>query len=569
MSDSLWERCSIGQIQDLSLEIAESASSLSKRGKDAFLSVYKQCGEDVAALAYKLVYPDFTWDASRSGIGGKTLDELTHFSEDILNLLKKHKDAPGLEEFDYHEKRARFVRCGVDKKIATNLVQLESQLGYFPAAALVWMKLLSLNDRDSLIWRHGTYIWKDAHIKALDVIAEQLGITSERCRQVRSGFLDDLASFLAGLGINDSCPYDYLDKELENIVNNAEGTGFTADFIRFILGSAFPDLSVVGKTEDSLFVKMKGGTNDTFVAAVPTALAQKYDFKSFLLEIESFNEEKSVSVRYFQLPDWSIEAKSLAASLARLRYGWVQEGESLVVPPNADKNRPEIMEDIIRDAGHPLTIEEITSEYERRYPDRKTDPTKVRGNMQVNPKIIPIGRSGVYSLSEWVHGSARGGTIRSFVRECLDNSETHIVPAKEVFDYVRNFRPTTTDANILSNLMLDSEKSFRVIWKDGISYLNYTSESIPEGYKQLTRTICERRSFEESIAMLDDFIALNGQMPRSGCDPEQSRLARFISTQRSNRRRGLSSQKELDELQRIESSLKHDARQLELFPLDE
>ncbi len=90
------------------------------------------------------------------------------------------------------------------------------------------------------------------------------------------------------------------------------------------------------------------------------------------------------------------------------------------------------MEDIIRVAGHPQTIDEIASGYARRYSGRNADWNKIRANMQSNPRIVPIGRSGVYSLAVWTSGKARGGTIRSFVREYLDNSETHIVPTREV-----------------------------------------------------------------------------------------------------------------------------------------
>ena len=198
-------------------------------------------------------------------------------------------------------------------------------------------------------------------------------------------------------------------------------------------------------------------------------------------------------------------------------------------------------------------LDEIAEEYAKRYPNRATDPTRIRANMQGNPRIVPIGRSGVYSLAEWNTGKARGGTIRSFVRECLDNSDTHIVPAREVYEYVRQFRPSSTDENIITNLMLESEKTFRIIWKDGISYLNYSTGPIPEGYKQITRSFTERRSFQESIALLDKFISLHGRMPRICEDPEQTRLARFLSNLRSLRRRNLLPKEEMEELQRVES----------------
>lgn len=565
MSSSLWSESPVAHIQDLSVEILSRASSLSKRGKDAFRALYSQCGEDVATLAYTLMAPDFSWADYHPGIGGITLEELTAFSASILELVRRCKDAPGLEQWDIYEKKFRLSRYGIAPDRADELLQAQRALGYFPVVALTLAWLSSGDERDYYIFRHGFAIWEDACEEPLAAIAAHLGITAERCRQIRKHLFGELADFLQTIETDGPCPYDCLDGNVQSVVNEAEGTAFTADFIRFILGSSYPELTVIGDAEVSFLVKLKGGTDDAFVAAIPQGPAQEADFNAFLDGIEAKNVEKRTEVQYYPLPDSSPQARNLAATLARLRYGWTEEGGQLVIPTNADKNRSDIMENIIRDAGRPLSMEEIIKEYARRYPDRTTDPAKIRGNMQVNPCIVPIGRSGVYSLAEWRDGSARGGTIRSFVRECLDSSETHIVPTQEVFDYVRRFRPTSSNENIVTNLMLETEKSFRVIWKGDISYLSYSTEPIPEGYRQLTRTVTERRSFEESIALVDRFISRNGYMPKVCDDPEQTRLARFLTTQRSLRRRGLLTQEEISEFNRIESKANGGCVQLELF----
>lgn len=565
MSSSLWSESPVAHIQDLSVEILSRASSLSKRGKDAFRALYLQCGEDVATLAYTLMAPDFSWTACHPGIGGITLEELTAFSNGILELVRRYKGAPGLDQWDIYEKKSRISRYGIASDRADELLQAQRALGYFPVVALTLAWLSSGDERDYYIFRHGFAIWEDARQEPLAAIAAHLGITSERCRQIRNRLFGELADFLQTIETEGPCPYDCLDGNLQSIVNEAESAAFTADFIRFILGSSYPQLKVIGDAEASFLVKLKGGTDDAFVAAIPRVLAQETDFNEFLDGIEAKYAKKRTEVQYFPLPASNPQARNLAAALARLRYGWVEEGDLLVIPPNADKNRSDIMEDIIRDAGRPLSMDEITKEYANRYPGRTADPAKIRGNMQVNPRIVPMGRSGVYSLAEWSDGSARGGTIRSFVRECLDSSETHIVPTQEVFDYVRRFRPTSSNENIVTNLMLESEKPFRIIWKGDISYLSYSSEPIPEGYRQLTRTVTERRRFEESIALVDRFISRNGHMPKVCDDPEQTRLARFLTTQRSLRRRGLLTQEEISEFNRIESKTNGGCVQLELF----
>lgn len=565
MSSFIWSDNTVEHIQDLSVEVLERVSVLSKRGRDAFLAFYYQCGEDMATMAYTLMLPDFAWDRYHSGIGGKTRDELSGFSSEILELLGRYKDTPGLEEWDVHQKKARIARCGISGKDVDIISELEQSLGYFPTAAFVLKWMSSRNERDFYIYRHGFSVWRDPQEESLLEMACNLGITTERCRQVRNILFADLLSLMQGLALEDACPYDCFCRDLDSRVNGMEGTDFNVNFIRFILGSSYSSLSSVGNIEDALLVRKRGGTGDAFVAAVPESVAASFDVNAFLAETESLNGEKSTETRYGKLPEWNLEAGNLAAKLVDLRYGWKVTGESFVIPPNADKNRSDIMEDIIRDADRPLSMEEIVAEYSRRYPDRQADPAKIRGNMQVNPRIVPIGRSGVYSLEEWTSGSARGGTIRSFVRECLDRSETHIVPSREVCEYVRRFRPSSSDENIISNLMLETEKSFRVIWKDGVSYLSYSAEPIPEGYRQIVRSVTDRRSFEESISLLDGFISRFGRMPKVCDNPEESRLARFLSNVRSLRRRGMLTEDELSELCRIESRLSDGSIQLQLF----
>lgn len=562
---SLWTDSPIQHIQDLAPQLQERASTLSKRGKDAFVSLFRQCADDVAQLAYTLMAPSFSWEDCHPGLGGKTLGELAGFTREILDLIQENKDAPGLEEWEDYSKRFLIMKYITEREEVDELLNLERTLGYFPLSAFVLAWLSSRSGRDSYIYRHGFAIWEYTENEGIAQMAEHLNITNERCRQIRSHLFVVLRSFLQELSLEGPCPYDYLSPELGAFVNNAENSAFTPDFIRYMFGQAYRDLCTVGLAEDSLLVKLKGGTADVFVAALPNSLVQKFDFNAFLSNIESVNGKKRTEIQRIPLPDGDEEVSAVAATLALLRYDWKRDNKVLLAPPNTDKNRPDIMEDIIRAAGHPLSIDEIVREYSARYPDRVADHAKIRSNMQVNPHIVPIGRSGVYSLSEWTSGSERGGTIRSFVRECLDGSETHIVPAMEVFEYVRRFRPSSSDENIVTNLMLETEKSFRIIWKDGMSYISYSAEEIPQGYKQITRHFCERRSFEESVALLERFIAKIGRMPKVGDDPDETRLARFLSNERSQRRHGMLTEKEMSELNRLEKKASENAIQLELF----
>lgn len=289
---TLWSEKSIEHIQELEVEIIDRASSLPKRAKDAFLALYHQCNADVATMAHALMAPDFLWTSYHQGIGGKTLDELTTFTKGILELVGRHKGAAGLGDWELVEEKCRLLHYGITEEDAEKLLQSERTLGYFPVVAFVQAWLSSKNERDRHIYRHGLAIWEDAQEESLASMAEQFDITAERCRQIRNHLFEELSDYLHTIETEGPCPYDCLDKDLASKVNQAEGTAFTADFIRFILGSVYPHLTVVGAPQDCFLVKLKGGTEDAIVAAIPRTLAETFDFNSFLTAAQTRNTEK-------------------------------------------------------------------------------------------------------------------------------------------------------------------------------------------------------------------------------------------------------------------------------------
>ena len=565
LATSLWGQGPVHEIQDLSFEILTRATRLSKRGKDAVRALFNQCGRKVAPFAYTLMNPAFSWANVAEGLGGKTLGELSDFTEDILKLLAGFQTVPGLEDWNVRQGKAKLIRFGLSGDQADGIIRLEHELGHFPLATFLRDWFSAHPERERYIFRHGFAVWEATEPEDLGTMGERLSVTRERLRQIRVRLAQELATMLDGLSLPGPCPYPVLSPDCAALTNKEEDTSFTADFLRYAIGLAFNDLSLVGSPLESFFVKLRGEAEDSFVAAIPSVLARQYDFNAFLAEMEAVNGRKRLETTRWELPSETGEITETAAMLALLRYGWKTEEGELVIPPNAEKNRSDIMEDIIRSAGRPLTIEEIAEEYVRRYPDRKTDRSRIQGNIHVNPRIVPMGRTGVYSLSEWNTGAERGGTIRSFVRECLDNSESHLVPAKEVYEYVRRFRPSSTDTNILSNLMLETEKSFLLVWKEDIPYLTYTSDGIPEGYRKYYRAFEGVRSSEESMEQLNRFVSRFGRMPRVCADSEETRLARFLSKVRGFRRRGLLKEEDRVALQAIESRLDGGVLQLELF----
>ena len=558
---SIWEDCSLTSAQELEPLILDASSKLSKRGRDAFNSVYRKSG-NVSSFAHLIISADFSWK-SLSHIGQKTCQELTDFTASLLDLFQKHKNLKGIEDWESLKREYDLRSLGIRPKDAKRIVSIEHNIGHFPLCAFTYSWIIALDERDKFICENGMNIWSNRELMGLTDIAEHLDITNERARQLRVKVFDDLKSIISRISTDVHCHYDFLSESLVKDTEDKEGSSFNANFTRFLIGSYYNEMMVVGNVEDAIMFKLRGGDAAAFIAAVPRELCSEFDFNGFIEQLSALHKEPHTETILFPLPE-NTRLNEVSSKLAYLNFGWKTDDSSLVIPPNADKNLPEIMEDIIKRAGHPLTIDQILEEYARLYPSRIADKNRIRANMQSNPRITPIGRSGVYSLSDWKDGSSRGGTIRSFVRECIETSESHIVPMSQVIEYVRQFRPTITQENLIANLMLETEKSFSVIWKDNESYLTYSSQDVPDDFKKITRTYSGRRSFEENIELLKKFISEQGRMPQRGRDNDESRLAAFLSNQRSLRQRGLISKEREAIIEDIEKRLSG-PMQLELF----
>lgn len=536
---SIWNIDKISHCQELEPIILELASNLTKRSRDAFIKIYD--GE-VAKLAYTLLDPCFNWKEIHQ-LGDKSIKELNEFSEAALSLLVSHKDAEGLEEWERRIRCKYLADSGIHPYLTEELIELWDRLGYFPASAMVAAWIKGRDERDQTFFNENFGIWTNRTPICLADMASNLGITNERARQIRMVAYKDLTSFVSHLHTGDKCPYDCLDKSLESTVAEAEGTCFNGNFLRYIIGSIYPGLRVVGNVQDSILPKLKGGCADAFVAAINEEHSELFDFERFISTLQELNQVKRTDIRYISLPQ-DEGLHHIASKLANLMYGWEEYEGQILVPANADKNLPEIVEDILRDAGHTLSLAEIMKEFSIRYPNRIVEASRIRGNIHNNPNIRPIGRSGVYSLAEWKDGNQRGGTIRQFVRECLDESPNRIVPTTEVLSYVRQFRPETKETALVCNLSLESSKMFSIVWKDDVAHIMYSEDPIPEGFRKITRTVVQRRTFQESMSLVNSFIEQHGHLPRYNGDDHERRLSRFLITQRNLQKRGLLNEEE-------------------------
>ena len=290
------------------------------------------------------------------------------------------------------------------------------------------------------------------------------------------------------------------------------------------------------------------------LALVPKALSEIFDFHSFVHFFEQLQDAKRADdisiplqenmlrffrdrVYYEKMDELSVYCRKILRSV----FGFdVNNSDMVIVERNASRNNTEWVEIIIREVGHPMTIEEIYDELEKRHPGKSKSPVALSGAVRMNPNLVPIGRSSTFGLREWSGGSHRGGTIREFATEYLLSLDRPIAELPDIAKYVRQFRPTSSDKSINANLLLEANGAFDVFFKGDSRYIGLSGYDYGDEYRRFDRNKDAKRDFKTSCTLLEEFVAENGRLPFSHkVDEEEKRLARFWNVQLAQLEKGL------------------------------
>ena len=129
-------------------------------------------------------------------------------------------------------------------------------------------------------------------------------------------------------------------------------------------------------------------------------------------------------------------------------------------------------------------------------------------------------------------GEHRGGTIREFATEFLLSLPMPIAPLEDIGNYVRQYRPSSSDKSIYSNLLLEANGAFDIFFKGDTRYIGLSSYDFGEEYRRFDRNKDAKRDFKSSCTLLEEFVAENGRLPFShNVEEEEKRLARFWNVQ--------------------------------------
>lgn len=541
---------------------------LSTRSDNRINWLLEECNNSLSAFYERICDPDCI--KSIPTIGRKSTPEIKDFFVRARLFLEQFPDEESVSSRVKHHLIASPTALGLPNEAMELLREQEDALGYFPMFAAIQLFLDNQPEEKKTLIDGCLYIHQGQELPERDEVAEVLKLSPERVRQKRNkliGKLPDYFKTYYNLGFITENPYRYQMTHYEDDINAAEGTDFSLNFITWVLGSVFDDLTLIGDP-----VKSIGGYFDTdqYLCIVPTALTRLFDFEAFIEDLENRMQERRMGEEKVNLKslinahlkvqyceDELPEIETTCRSILYLHFPVEVDLGNVILPANAYKTNQFILEEILRAAGHPMTFDELYEEYLYQYPERDSTESSLRGAIGGNKNIVPFGRTSTYGLREWNNSSYRGGTIREFVCEYLDSLDEPIAPADDVCEYVRRFRPDTSDSSISSNLMQEQSRKFVVLVKDGVRYFGYSNANYGDEYKVVGGDRRMKRTTQESMQLLEEFILREGRYPyHNEDDEEEYRLYRFIGNRRSACSRNVIPLEEIEEWRAFEEKYK-------------
>lgn len=474
-------------------------------------------------------------------VGRNTAYEISDLFVRIKDYLERFADEQAVTEAvtRFFTKTYDDLRIPADEQ--ERIRDLEASLGHFPLFAAIYAYLEGMEGEERAIIDGCILIHENQSHHDKDEVAAIVGLSPERVRQKRNKLIESLASYFVTYrtyGFVDKCPYNYQMNRVNEVINATEGTDFSFHFVNWVLASTFDEISIFGDVMRTLTGKYE---KHFFVCLAPAYLCQYMDFNAFLEDVEARLAEKRIDEEKVSLrnlidshlktqycEDEMPAIETACRSILFLHYPVEVDFGSVIFKANARKNNPIIVEEILRAAGHPMTLEEIYDEFIYQYPERYTEMNSFRSNISNNPNIIPIGRTSTYTLAEWEGENIRGGSIRQIVADYLREHTPTVVSLSEITEHVCQFRPTTDEYNILTNLMLEKNGHFSFFFKNGVKYVGLAEDTYPVEFFPYSRDARNAVTMSISYPKLLAFIESNGRFPfSSGVDEEEQQLSSF------------------------------------------
>lgn len=527
-------------LESLSPLILARAASLSTRSGNVIRALFEACHSSVEKLYREVTSSSFNVHQLRNA-GRKSCGELIEYFKWFVSLSDRFSSGEKTEDIEETISQQKLSNAGLLGDTA-EILSVSEELGLFPVFTAIKSYLNQLPERDTIIVNGCLDIYRGQVLPSRVEVAKQAHVTPERARQLRVKIFSSLKDYVKSLKklTIDIPKHSYAIAELPS-VNQNERTNFNEDLIYWTLSIIQSDDYVL-LGDPSIAFANTWGNEDYKLNIASKRLSDIFDYRAFYEFFESEQSAKryedahynlnDIIPRYFKgrayfesLNDIAEECKAII----NRSFGFSIFGNEVVAEKNAERNIPELVEIILRDIGHPMTIDELSREFAIRYPNKTS--IALAGALRINPNIKAVGRSSTYALAEWNEGTDRGGTIREFAVEYLMSRPLPIAKLQDIGEYVRQFRPTSSDKSINTNLLLEQNDTFAVFYRKGERgnrYIGMAKYDFGDEYRKADPKIDAKRDFKTSCTLLESFVVDNGRLPFSNSvSEEEKRLCRF------------------------------------------
>lgn len=526
--------------------IRSYAEAYSVRARNGILQLITNCNDNVYQLFETLSSVQFNPKKLRN-IGANSVPEILDFKDRVIALCTYCSSEDAAVRLEKMSKSQRYIDLGISA--SENIINLEEKIGYFPLLAAVNQYINNVPVRESRIMKEFLLIFRGGIERDLDDMANELSLTRERIRQLANKQIKTLEGIISSWkDLLANYHYPIFEKDAWITMCEKEGVAFTQNFVKWLISLIDDTVHLIGDPI-SAFKTYHGRIRPLYL--IPKNIYDVFCVGDCINELKNLCNNKRYEDESINLQDFLCrffrneilfeklnDIENFVRRIINAEMDCYISDMDIVFPSNAEKPVADIVEDIIRDKGDAMCLQDIYEAYIKLYPHRTSiEPKHIRAHIHTNKSIRPIGRSGKYTLAEWKEGYVRGGTIREFAYEYILDNPNHIVSLSNLCEYIAKFREDVEEDNIQANLLAESSGRYSLFLKDGVRYIGLSSVSHPPCYVQQLGDEM-RRTTEQSYTLLEKFIVENKRFPFSSGPGDEPRLYRFWGVQTAYNKHG-------------------------------
>ncbi len=565
------ERLTARQKKILNNIIESRARELSVRSYNA-LEKYFNTNFNIKELSLSLA-DEYFQIKNIKNVGEKTEKELIAFFDNIKEQIDivsifENEDELAIELFN-SLLIGRF--CLTPPIIAEIWRDYDSSKGLplFKTCKVLIKYEILFDKREKMIFEKGMNYLHNDNPFSLKELADKLGITKERTRQLRNTVFDDLNStllFIKGFefdalnlyGIDVYSDLITIPEELISVINQKENNTFNLHFINKVFSILLANSHILIGNERIIVLERL--INSRFVHdwncnyLVKREIVDSINFDEFINDIDRRLKDRieedycfhfETYLQKFQKNHCLYVSPEIIQISEHILFNEFQisldSDDNIIFKRNTFKQVVDYVYDILDERKTPLSLYEIYKQLTQISPDITKSAEALRGSCQRDPNLIYFGRSSTYGLKKWEDEDiVKGGTMHDISEEYLEQFDEpkHI---DEILKYVSNYREDITSKNLLYNLKSAENRRFIFFNNNNIGLVSklYSNE-----FSKLAKEKIDRKTWDENFLLLKSFINEFGRLPYSNQDGKEARLYRFMNIQtREIKRNNLDEQK--------------------------